>query len=191
MVYVTAWACWKGYHSLKNWSGVISERRLYICVCQRFGSTRERITWICLTQTHTHKTSLFYPWYVISVLFNRRHSYRTGQDIENCGTCRDCACIIYRYVSTDVSSYEREFLHIYRSFYMWAPRAQCVSRCTAMCITLSFWITSVLGVQFYGLVGLSFCSVWQHSRMQYFEYGHSLHKHRCRFDHWTQLWEIY
>ncbi|XP_047425636.1 mucin-5AC isoform X2 [Mugil cephalus] len=24
------------------------------------------------------------------------HSYRTGQDIENCGTCRDCACIIYR-----------------------------------------------------------------------------------------------
>ncbi|XP_074546860.1 uncharacterized protein LOC141805621 isoform X2 [Halichoeres trimaculatus] len=23
------------------------------------------------------------------------HSYRTGQDIENCGTCRDCACIIY------------------------------------------------------------------------------------------------
>lgn len=27
----------------------------------------------------------------------RRHSYRTGQDIANCGTCRDCACIIYRY----------------------------------------------------------------------------------------------
>lgn len=26
-----------------------------------------------------------------------RHSYRTGQDIANCGTCRDCACIIYRY----------------------------------------------------------------------------------------------
>ncbi|XP_067389747.1 INSYN2B protein-like isoform X2 [Emydura macquarii macquarii] len=25
-----------------------------------------------------------------------RHSYRTGQDIANCGTCRDCACIIYR-----------------------------------------------------------------------------------------------
>ncbi|KAM8872453.1 uncharacterized protein ACB058_004419 isoform 1-T2 [Synchiropus picturatus] len=24
-----------------------------------------------------------------------RHSYRAGQDIENCGTCRDCACIIY------------------------------------------------------------------------------------------------
>ncbi|XP_060917361.1 mucin-2 isoform X2 [Labrus mixtus] len=24
-----------------------------------------------------------------------RHLYRTGQDIENCGTCRDCACIIY------------------------------------------------------------------------------------------------
>ncbi|XP_041666934.1 mucin-2 isoform X1 [Cheilinus undulatus] len=24
-----------------------------------------------------------------------RHTYRTGQDIENCGTCRDCACIIY------------------------------------------------------------------------------------------------
>ncbi|XP_034071987.1 mucin-2 isoform X2 [Gymnodraco acuticeps] len=23
------------------------------------------------------------------------HSYHTGQDIENCGTCRDCACIIY------------------------------------------------------------------------------------------------
>uniref|UniRef100_A0A8C6SCC1 Uncharacterized protein n=1 Tax=Neogobius melanostomus TaxID=47308 RepID=A0A8C6SCC1_9GOBI len=23
------------------------------------------------------------------------HLYRTGQDIENCGTCRDCACIIY------------------------------------------------------------------------------------------------
>ncbi|KYO19738.1 protein FAM196B-like [Alligator mississippiensis] len=25
-----------------------------------------------------------------------RRSYRTGQDIANCGTCRDCACIIYR-----------------------------------------------------------------------------------------------
>lgn len=30
------------------------------------------------------------------VLCRRRHSYRTGQDIANCGTCRDCACIIYR-----------------------------------------------------------------------------------------------
>lgn len=29
-------------------------------------------------------------------LCHRRHSYRTGQDIANCGTCRDCACIIYR-----------------------------------------------------------------------------------------------
>lgn len=29
-------------------------------------------------------------------LCHRRHSYRTGQDITNCGTCRDCACIIYR-----------------------------------------------------------------------------------------------
>ncbi|XP_050966220.1 uncharacterized protein LOC127165537 isoform X3 [Labeo rohita] len=28
-----------------------------------------------------------------------RHSYRTGQDIENCGTCRDCACIIYSLTS--------------------------------------------------------------------------------------------
>ncbi|KAF0031623.1 hypothetical protein F2P81_016178 [Scophthalmus maximus] len=33
-----------------------------------------------------------------------RHSYRTGQDIENCGTCRDCACIIYRQVFTVVSN---------------------------------------------------------------------------------------
>ncbi|XP_056146386.1 proprotein convertase subtilisin/kexin type 5-like [Lampris incognitus] len=29
-----------------------------------------------------------------------RHSYRTGQDIENCGTCRDCACIIYSQTTT-------------------------------------------------------------------------------------------
>lgn len=36
---------------------------------------------------------------VMSLFFCfRRHSYRTGQDIENCGTCRDCACIIYRCV---------------------------------------------------------------------------------------------
>ncbi|KAJ1211820.1 hypothetical protein NDU88_007168 [Pleurodeles waltl] len=34
----------------------------------------------------------------------RRRSYRTGQDIENCGTCRDCACIIYRCVTTEVMS---------------------------------------------------------------------------------------
>ncbi|XP_069779603.1 INSYN2B protein-like isoform X2 [Narcine bancroftii] len=27
-----------------------------------------------------------------------RQSYHTGQDIANCGTCRDCACIIYRTV---------------------------------------------------------------------------------------------
>ncbi|XP_061589272.1 mucin-2 isoform X2 [Cololabis saira] len=29
------------------------------------------------------------------------HSYRTGQDIENCGTCRDCACIIYSSITED------------------------------------------------------------------------------------------
>lgn len=56
----------------------------------------------------------------------------------------------------------------------------CASRCHFE--SRQFWEFS-----FYGLVGLSFCSVWQHSRMQHFESGHSLHKHRCRFDHWTQL----
>ncbi|KAF3701903.1 Protein FAM196A [Channa argus] len=45
-----------------------------------------------------------------------RHSYRTGQDIENCGTCRDCACIIYRpivnqrfltHITADTTSHDR------------------------------------------------------------------------------------
>ncbi|XP_038130968.1 flocculation protein FLO11 isoform X3 [Cyprinodon tularosa] len=43
-----------------------------------------------------------------------RHSYRTGQDIENCGTCRDCACIIYR--STDRSSHNKTFVPLHASW---------------------------------------------------------------------------
>ncbi|XP_012723464.2 mucin-5AC isoform X1 [Fundulus heteroclitus] len=43
-----------------------------------------------------------------------RHSYRTGQDIENCGTCRDCACIIYR--STDRSSHCQTFAPLHASW---------------------------------------------------------------------------
>lgn len=155
----------KGVSFIKKWSGVISERRLvYLqeCVCQKIGSTRETVTWIYLyghAQTHTHTTLLFYPWYVISLLFNRRHSYRTGQDIENCGTCRDCACIIYRYMAACIRVCVNLFLHIYSLFYMLALRAQCVSWCTVMCIMLSFWITSVLGnsVLWLGRIVVLFC----------------------------------
>lgn len=146
MVYVTAWACWKGYRSLKNDQGWFQRRDWYICrdvcVCQKSGSTREKITWICLcglAQTHIHTTSLFYPWYVISVLLNRRHSYRTGQDIENCGTCRDCACIIYRYVA---GCNARISAYLLLVFTTWAARVQlhvsahscvCISVCAPRC----------------------------------------------------------
>ncbi|KAM9026421.1 uncharacterized protein PRD47_002188 [Ara ararauna] len=40
-----------------------------------------------------------------------RHSYRTGQDIANCGTCRDCACIIYS-VEHDFRQQEGRFQHV-------------------------------------------------------------------------------
>nr|XP_033811031.1 uncharacterized protein LOC117365135 isoform X2 [Geotrypetes seraphini] len=40
-----------------------------------------------------------------------RHSYRTGQDIENCGTCRDCACIIYS-VEHDFRQQEGRFQRV-------------------------------------------------------------------------------
>ncbi|XP_078534878.1 uncharacterized protein LOC144821565 [Lissotriton helveticus] len=43
-----------------------------------------------------------------------RHSYRTGQDIENCGTCRDCACIIYS-VEHDFRQQEGRFLRVLSS----------------------------------------------------------------------------
>ncbi|XP_069488464.1 uncharacterized protein [Ambystoma mexicanum] len=42
-----------------------------------------------------------------------RRSYRTGQDIENCGTCRDCACIIYS-VEHDFRQQEGRFLRVLR-----------------------------------------------------------------------------
>ncbi|XP_064164648.1 basic proline-rich protein [Anguilla rostrata] len=42
-----------------------------------------------------------------------RHSYRTGQDIENCGTCRDCACIIYS-VEHDFRLQEGQFTRAWR-----------------------------------------------------------------------------
>ncbi|MBN3276994.1 F196B protein, partial [Polyodon spathula] len=42
-----------------------------------------------------------------------RHSYRTGQDIENCGTCRDCACIIYS-VEHDFRLQEGQFQRTWR-----------------------------------------------------------------------------
>ncbi|XP_068005792.1 INSYN2B protein-like [Melanerpes formicivorus] len=40
-----------------------------------------------------------------------RHSYRTGQDIANCGTCRDCACIIYS-VEHDFRQQEGRFQQV-------------------------------------------------------------------------------
>ncbi|XP_074443119.1 uncharacterized protein LOC141743267 [Larus michahellis] len=40
-----------------------------------------------------------------------RHSYRTGQDIANCGTCRDCACIIYS-VEHDFRQQEGRFQRV-------------------------------------------------------------------------------
>lgn len=170
---------------------MISERRLvYLpgCVCQISGSTRETITWICLcglTQTHTQHHS-FTP--DMSSLCFSTEDIPTGPDrtlrtVGPAGTVPASSTGMWM----DVSSCESEFLHIYRFFYMRALRAQCVSRCTVMCITLSFPITSVLWLQFHGMVGLSFCSVWQHSQMQHFEYGHSLRKYHFRFDHWTQL----
>nr|XP_025974742.1 protein FAM196B-like [Dromaius novaehollandiae] len=41
----------------------------------------------------------------------RRRSYRTGQDIANCGTCRDCACIIYS-VEHDFRQQEGRFQRV-------------------------------------------------------------------------------
>nr|XP_042700807.1 protein INSYN2B-like isoform X2 [Chrysemys picta bellii] len=43
-----------------------------------------------------------------------RHSYRTGQDIANCGTCRDCACIIYS-VEHDFRQQEGRFQRVLSS----------------------------------------------------------------------------
>ncbi|XP_064360043.1 basic proline-rich protein-like [Dromaius novaehollandiae] len=40
-----------------------------------------------------------------------RRSYRTGQDIANCGTCRDCACIIYS-VEHDFRQQEGRFQRV-------------------------------------------------------------------------------
>ncbi|CAG5867785.1 unnamed protein product [Menidia menidia] len=46
-----------------------------------------------------------------------RHSYRTGQDIENCGTCRDCACIIYSCVCIALSSRILSAVEVFLVFY--------------------------------------------------------------------------
>ena len=142
-----------------------------VCVCSVRGNDNPEYVFAgSHRDTHTRIITLLCAWYVIHVLFNRRHSYRTGQDIENCGTCRDCACIIYRYVRKRMLSSCEFSAHIHHSFHMRALAAQCVSRRTVMCITLSFPLTSVWGVQFFfvcvffffhGLVGLLFCSVWQ------------------------------
>ncbi|XP_075773786.1 uncharacterized protein LOC142825635 [Pelodiscus sinensis] len=43
-----------------------------------------------------------------------RRSYRTGQDIANCGTCRDCACIIYS-VEHDFRQQEGRFQRVLSS----------------------------------------------------------------------------
>ncbi|XP_074848225.1 uncharacterized protein LOC142012268 [Carettochelys insculpta] len=43
-----------------------------------------------------------------------RYSYRTGQDIANCGTCRDCACIIYS-VEHDFRQQEGRFQQVLSS----------------------------------------------------------------------------
>uniref|UniRef100_UPI00398F39D7 INSYN2B protein-like n=1 Tax=Pristiophorus japonicus TaxID=55135 RepID=UPI00398F39D7 len=43
-----------------------------------------------------------------------RQSYRTGQDIANCGTCRDCACIIYS-VEHDFRQQEGRFHRVLSS----------------------------------------------------------------------------
>lgn len=46
------------------------------------------------------------PWgfcpqiYPENALSCRRNFYRTGQDLNNCSTCQNTACIIYRYLAT-------------------------------------------------------------------------------------------
>lgn len=37
--------------------------------------------------------------FILSVFSYRRNFYRTGQDLNNCSTCQNTACIIYRYHS--------------------------------------------------------------------------------------------
>lgn len=128
--------------------------------------------WMCeyVTQTHMQWASFFYPWFVISVLFNRRHTYRTGQDIENCGTCRDCACIIYRYVLVCT----REPLHIHCFFFLSFFCTACelhrdlVSVHSRVHHAVILNHISLGSSIFMAWLGLSFCSVWQHSRMQHF-----------------------
>lgn len=35
--------------------------------------------------------------FILVVFSYRRNFYRTGQDLNNCSTCQNTACIIYRY----------------------------------------------------------------------------------------------
>lgn len=37
--------------------------------------------------------------FLLNLFSYRRNFYRTGQDLNNCSTCQNTACIIYRYQS--------------------------------------------------------------------------------------------
>ena len=136
-----------------------------VCVCvQRGEMITPNMSLRAHTDTHTRNIALLYAWYVIHVLFNRRHSYRTGQDIENCGTCRDCACIIYRYVRKGCCA-PVSFLHIFITRFTrehWERSACLVAQlCASRCHFHSRQSGEFSFCFFYGLVGLAFCSVWQ------------------------------
>lgn len=119
---------------------------------------------------YTHQHSSFTPDMLFFCLSHRRHSYRTGQDIENCGTCRDCACIIYRYVAGCLFIV-CIFMTLCLRLGQWGHR-ECQSVRAQDC--------GHHELSFKACWGLSRCSVTRTARCIV---GTALRKHRSRSDH--------
>lgn len=188
MVYVTDWACWKGYRSLKNDQGWFQGGDWFICggyaCAKKFDSTRgndnlNMSLWARTnTQTHTKKPIPLLPL-ICHLCASQQKTFlqnRTGHwelwDLQG-------LCVHH----LQVCGRTHVWISDYRLNRTWASRAQSLCRCTVLCITLSLWIMSVFGssVLWLGRIVILLCVTAQPDKALRVWPTPPAHKHCCGF----------
>lgn len=161
MVYVTHSGYLEGVSSIKKWSGLILRRGwcTFMDACAQLESI------FVVSRKHGLRNPSSYTPDMSSLCFSTE-DIPTGPD-KTLRTVGPAGTVLAS--STGMLTHACVNLCIFIAWFStWALRAQGFSGCTDECITLSFWITSVLEVYCCGLVGSSFCSMWQPRWMQHF-----------------------
>lgn len=177
MVYVTAWACWKGYRSLKNdrgdfreGIGIFAVMCVSVCVPEiRFNEGEDNLNmslWVH-PNTHTHNITLF-PL-ICHLCASQQKTFL--QDRTGHWELWDLQGLRLHHLQVRGWMQCVNFCIFIACFYTWVGESAVhVSAHGCVCVHHAVILNHVSfrEFSFYGLVGLSFCSVWQwqHRRMQ-------------------------